>query len=236
MRGLTLVAFLTALLTSVGAPALRAQTSPAPASSDTLATPPNALPAALAPTGVATPHGHSLLRRVATGLGAAVLGAGVSYLLSEVAVGDWDVAEGRGTINRATWMGVGGAAAFAFGFSFPIGGRGGSPGKLPVPRMPRRSVITAGEIQGSGATTAYDAVRSLRPEWFNQAHATTLGDVVVGGDIRVYLNSQLLGGLASLSSVNAADIKAIYRFDAGQAAMRWGAGHANGAIQVVTKN
>jgi hypothetical protein len=179
--------------------------------------------------------GHSLARRIGTALAGAVVGAGVGYFASQVALGDWDELSGRHRISRTTWAAIGGGAGMTLGFSFPLGGGGsGSPGGAHLVLPSGRAVITAGEIVGSGASSAYDLVRNLRPEWLNRrlAHAW---DTKEEADIRVYLDTQLLGGLDALSSIAAQNVQAIYRYDAAAASIRWGAGHQEGAILVVTK-
>jgi hypothetical protein len=236
MRRLTVLACLTVLLVSIRAPQLDAQTSSSSSSSSVApATPPNALPAAQAELPKATGT-HSFARRLATGLGGAVLGAFVGYFFSEVALGDWDQQAGHGNIRRAVWAGAGGAAGLTLGFSFPIGGRGGSPGEaVPQGMFPTgRSVILANEIAGSGASTAYDAIRALRPEWL-QRRQSHYGQTQAEATIPVYLGNQLLGTLDELSTISAQNVKEIRRYDAAQATLLWGPGNAEGAIQVITK-
>ncbi len=236
MRRLTLLACSTAFLVLLRPPGLAAQTSPELPPDPALSTPPNALPAVAGTEAPEAPPRHTLLRRIGTGLAATVLGAGVGYFFSEVALGDWDEASGNGSISRGTWAGVGGTAAFALGFSFPIGGRGGSPGAMPRAGFPSgRAVITAREIAGSGLSTAYDVVRSLRPEWLQrrQSHYAQTQDQAT---IPVYLGNQLLGGLDELSTIPAQSIKEMYRYDTSQATLLWGPGNAEGAIQVITNN
>lgn len=240
------------LFTAVHAPALTGQASSS-VTHAALPAPPNALPAASTALPARHPaKPHSLLRRIGTGVAAAVLGAGVGYFFSEVALGDWAQQSGHRSISRTLWAGVGGVAAFTLGFSFPIGGVGGSPGKLPTSMYPGgRSVITAKEIEGSGLSTAYDVVESLRPEWLfrRQSHfAQTQAEAT----IPVYLNDQLLGGLEDLKSIAAQNVKVMYRYTAAEATLLRGNGgssssgggvtpgefsssNAEGAIQVITK-
>ncbi len=187
--------------------------------------------------------GHSWISRMGTAVGGALVGAGVGFFVSQVALGDWDQGEGNRHIDRTTWAGVGGALGLTLGFSFPIGGRPGalgasglSPSGGPGLALPGgRNRITQQEIAGTGATTAYDVVRNLRSDWMLRRQAHTWEEMSVGPDIPVYLNSQLLGGLDALSTVSAQDVRAIYRFSTSQATTRWGAGHENGAIMIVTK-
>ncbi len=180
--------------------------------------------------------------RAGTAAAAGVVGAWVGFFASQVALGDWDEQDGNGHIDRRRWAAIGGAVGFTLGFSFPIGGRAGAmgasrptPGAGPGLGLPGgRSAITAAEISGSGASTAYDVVKNLRSEWLLRRlpHAW---DTKEEADIRVYLDARLLGGLDALSTVAAQDVQAMYRFDASQATTRWGAGHEEGAILIVTR-
>ncbi len=233
MRRLTLLACLTVSLAVVRTPTLYAQASTSFASthpplSSTLHTGASA--------SARSSSGHSLLRRIGTGVAAAVLGAGVGYFFSEVALGDWAQNSGHGSIRRSVWAGVGGAAAFTLGFSFPIGSRrhGGEPGELPRIMFPTgRSVLTAKEIQGAHVSTAYDAVRSLRPEWL-QRRQSHYAQTDAEATIPVYLGDQLLGGLDELSTISAQNVKEIFRYDVTQATLLLGPGNPEGAIQVIT--
>lgn len=194
-----------------------------------------------APKDVPQSSGPSLFSRVGTALGAALVGAGVGFFASQVVLGDWDEQDGNGRINRMRWAELGGAAGFTLGFSFPIGGRAGPLGGASLrPSGPGlglpsgRSRITAEQISGSGASTAYDVVKNLRSEWLLRRlpHAW---DTKEEADIKVYLDSQLLGGLDALKSISADNVSAMYRFSALQATTRWGAGHEEGAIMIVSK-
>jgi len=237
MRHSTVVLGLSLILLGLHATDCTAQAPPSHAQSSTVR------PSAGISHDAALTSGHSWFSKVGTAVGAALIGAGVGFFASQVALGDWDQQDGHGRINRAAWAGVGGALGFTLGFEFPIGGRAGAfgasqlaPSSGPGLALPSgRLRITAQEIAGSGAVTAYDVVKNLRSEWLLQRQAHTWAEIVNGADIPVYLNSQLLGGLDALSTVSAQDVQAIYRFNPSQATIRWGAGHENGAIMVVTK-
>ncbi|MEW5928167.1 MAG: hypothetical protein AB1941_11830 [Gemmatimonadota bacterium] len=110
------------------------------------------------------------------------------------------------------------------------GGAAGSP----TARGSRGTVITQEEIEGSGAATAYDLVRGLRPMWLvpRGRHSTQnpAGDV-----IWVYVNSTRLGPPEALQQVAAPDVGSIRFYDAAAANYRFGTGHLNGAIQVIPR-
>lgn len=243
MYRLSMLLLLSAFLAIPTTPALRAQNEagPSPASATTadLSLPP--WPSSTIRDAAASRTHASWVHRLVMGAGAAVLGAWVGYMSSQVARGDW--AADKGSIRRGLWTGAGSALGFSLGFALATGSRhAGQKVSSPLPALPPhlpvgRSVITAKEIAGSSASTAYDVVRNLRPEWLvEQRQAHTWREMVVGPDLPVYLDSELLGGIDQLSTVSAQDIKAMYRLDAGQATARWGGGHMNGAILIVTKN
>lgn len=110
---------------------------------------------------------------------------------------------------------------------------GGARGSSPAAAV-RSTVITQEEIEGSGAATAYDLVRGLRPMWLTPRgrHSTQnpAGDV-----IWVYVNSTRLGPPEALQQVAAPDVGTIRFYDAGAANYRFGTGHLNGAIQVIPR-
>jgi hypothetical protein len=94
-------------------------------------------------------------------------------------------------------------------------------------------VISAEEILEVAAVDAFEAVRLLRPEWLVQrgqdATARPTDD-----DIRVYLDDAELGGIDTLSQVGIQVIRSIRFIDAAHATARWGAGHSQGVIQIIT--
>jgi len=94
-------------------------------------------------------------------------------------------------------------------------------------------VISAAEILELTAVNAVEAVRLLRPEWLIQrgqdATARPTDD-----DVRVYLDEAELGGVDALSQVGVELIRSIRFIDAAHATARWGAGHSQGVIQILT--
>lgn len=95
-----------------------------------------------------------------------------------------------------------------------------------------REVLTAEEIQASGAGTAYEAVQSMRPIWLRRRGQQTIHDP---GNIVVYLDDARMGGPEALRAITAGGIQYIRFFDAAAANYRWGAGHLYGAIYVSTR-
>ena len=107
----------------------------------------------------------------------------------------------------------------------------GRPGGAPV--LSSSDAITRVEITRSQAINAYDAVRLLRPNMLRVREAVT----IQGNDVReplVYVDDQRLGGISYLQNIPVTDIFEIRYHTAAQAQLKWGSGHAQGVIQVVT--
>ncbi|MGQ0643720.1 MAG: TonB-dependent receptor plug domain-containing protein [Gemmatimonadaceae bacterium] len=102
-----------------------------------------------------------------------------------------------------------------------------------APALSTSDSITREEITRSQAINAYDAVRLLRPNMLRVREAVT----IQGNDVReplVYVDEQRLGGLSYLQNIPVTDIFEIRYHTAAQAQLKWGSGHAQGVIQVVT--
>ena len=174
--------------------------------------------------------------RLLTATGAGVIGAGLGFFASQLARGDWQDGPGGRKIDRALWAAVGGGVGFALGFRFPLA-RMGVPavrGGLPS----GRDRLGADEILDANVVNAYDAVRVLRPEWLVLRGQQTLdlpprNEPTEGSPLRVYLDAHLLGGVDALRTIPAHEVGAVYFLDAGEATLRWGAGHPQGAILVI---
>lgn len=99
------------------------------------------------------------------------------------------------------------------------------------PRNPY--VITREEIADAHVSTAYDAVRMLRPA-FLQSHGATSLSGADNGYPKVYLNHQLYGDLESLKSLDVNAISEIHYYNGTEASNRFGLGNVSGAIEVIT--
>lgn len=96
------------------------------------------------------------------------------------------------------------------------------------------SVLTAEEISSvSGVTTLYDVIRLRRPRWFTRPKPTAFrmeGQV----DIVVYMDNIRFGGPESLRQMHPASVRLVQYLSPAQAESRFGQGHLNGAILVLT--
>ena len=117
----------------------------------------------------------------------------------------------------ATVATVLGLAACASGSA----GGGGSP-------APRRdsNVITAEEVAGANASTAFAIIRQLRPAWL-----MTRG----GTEPIAYVDGRKYATLQDLENIGVELIREIRYLDSRDATMRFGTGHTAGAIEVITR-
>lgn len=97
--------------------------------------------------------------------------------------------------------------------------------------MPSRDVLTSEDLNGKGFTTVLEALQSLRPSWL-QGHGTD--SFYTPSEVRVFLDSNELGGVDALSMVQLASIVYIRHYDGIAATSRWGVGHSQGVIYIAT--
>jgi hypothetical protein len=203
-------------------------------------------PAARAPSSrsfLGSPTGRTL-----TG---AVIGGWLGYFVSQVAASDWEQDSGIRS-SRGAWALTGVVLGAAAGYVVPTGRSGG--GTAPPDLRPgiasARGALELEEIRTSGATNAYELIRSHRKEWLiprgvNSFTESARGratmeeglSVVPGADhILVYLNNARLGGTQYLSEISIHMIERIEFVPGPQATFRWGTGHAHGVILLTTSS
>ncbi len=102
-----------------------------------------------------------------------------------------------------------------------------------APASPSSEAISRVEMTRSQARNAYDAIRILRPNMLRERGKVTIR----GNDVReplVYLDNQRMGGITFLRDIPASEIFEIPYHNAAQAQIRWGNGHPQGVMQIVT--
>jgi hypothetical protein len=203
---------------------LGAQTQPA---AETRAS----LEARLSHENAAAPVAATFPGRLLSALGGAAIGAGMGFFASQVVRGDWDDERGTG-IDRSAWAAVGGSIGLAMGFSFPLGPGRSARGQTIEPND--RRVLRAAEWKNTGVTTAYDAVRLLRPEWLRGRGVHIIGESAEE-TIVVVLDQVRLGGIGTLREVSIQMVRSVEFVDPGPATVRWGAGHSHGVILITAE-
>jgi hypothetical protein len=103
------------------------------------------------------------------------------------------------------------------------------------------NVITTEEIGQSTASTAYELIQRLRPNYLRTRGAVHGSPTASGEnrletvDLVVYLNENRLGGTDQLRQMPISEIREIRYYSASEATTKWGTGHSAGAIQVVSR-
>lgn len=120
--------------------------------------------------------------------------------------------------------------------ALPIAWACASSGGQPAGRTASRVdqyVITAEELASANASNLYDAIRQLRPQWFQGAGPTTFRGVDY--PILVYVDRVRFGDPTMLRSVPVALPQSVRWLSASEAQAEFGVGNLQGAIQVVTR-
>ena len=95
-------------------------------------------------------------------------------------------------------------------------------------------VIMAEELAGTNGSTAYDAVRQLRPAWIMRSRPTAVMQRNQG-QLLVYVDGMRYGaGIESLRLLPIRSVTSLRYFSPGSAEARFGPGHLLGAIEVIT--
>ena len=95
-------------------------------------------------------------------------------------------------------------------------------------------VIMAEELAGTNGSTAYDAVRQLRPAWIMRGRPTAVIQRNQA-QLMVYVDGVRYGaGIESLRLLPLRSVASLRYFSPGSAEARFGPGHLLGAIEVIT--
>jgi|SRR5215212_4601972 len=98
--------------------------------------------------------------------------------------------------------------------------------------------VTSVEITGTPASSAYDLVYRLRPQWLRAGPTGSIGGGIRNQITLVYLDGNKLGGIEALRSVSASGIRAMEWISAGRAAVTLsdvGSEPISGAISLHTR-
>lgn len=106
-------------------------------------------------------------------------------------------------------------------------------GAMSGPRRGSSEVLTREEIRTSSATTAYELLQQLRPQFLRSRGAMGVQDPRPVYPI-VYLNDIRHGSLDILRSIGVEEILDVRFIGAADATTRWGTGHAGGVILIRT--
>lgn len=106
-----------------------------------------------------------------------------------------------------------------------------------------RNRITTSELTeaSSSFNTAYDVIRTMRPQWFNPPQGRTSTATMMGGgggakELVVYIDDVRQQSVEDLKTVKAAQLVELRFLDQNRAIQLRGPGHEMGVIEVSTVN
>jgi hypothetical protein len=111
---------------------------------------------------------------------------------------------------------------------------GSGPGSTSGPQR-SRTQITAAEIKATNATTLYEVVERLHPEWLSSRGPKTLGGATgqIDTGVQVYIDTQAAGTVDVLRQFPITSAALMKYYSAADAQTRFGLGNLNGVIQIV---
>lgn len=111
----------------------------------------------------------------------------------------------------------------------------GTNGSFGFPTRPTMGPITRAEMEASGVSDPYEAVRLLRPSWLRlRVRTGTHGSR--DGLPTLYSHNLRFGSVYGLRDFRMEGIKEIRYISAVDATTRWGIGHTGGVIEVIWVN
>ena len=98
-----------------------------------------------------------------------------------------------------------------------------------------RTQITAAEIKATNATTLYEVVERLHPEWLSSRGPKTLGGATgqIDTGVQVYIDTQAAGTVEVLRQFPITSAALLKYYSAADAQTRFGLGNLNGVIPIV---
>ena len=95
-----------------------------------------------------------------------------------------------------------------------------------------RSVLMQAQMTKQSFPSLYEAIEALRSNWFNERSADSFYNAT---HIVVYMDANRLGGVDMLRGIPISTAVSVKHFDPVEAQARWGVGHSQGVIQVLTR-
>ena len=106
----------------------------------------------------------------------------------------------------------------------------------PVTNVNAASIITESEIDSVHASTAYDVIHKLRPQFLISRGKLSLDTRVAPALPRIYLDDQFYGEAPVLRVISAVMIESIRYYSASEAQYKYGHDNAAGVIAIATKH
>ena len=97
-----------------------------------------------------------------------------------------------------------------------------------------RNRLTQEELAATNATTLYDAIVKLRPDWLTSRGPSSVTDPTPTS-ASVIMNGNLLGRVDYLRQMRVLDVTEVRYWEPGQASARFGMGHPRGVIEITQR-
>jgi hypothetical protein len=96
-----------------------------------------------------------------------------------------------------------------------------------------RDVITAEELAATKASTLYQAIQKIHPEWLLLRPPSSIN--YDPAPVQAYVNGQHMGGADFLRSLPIDGVLTVQHYSGTDATQRWGTNHGSGAIAVTQR-
>jgi hypothetical protein len=96
-------------------------------------------------------------------------------------------------------------------------------------------LITEEEVAASLATTAYEVIHNLRPNFLSYRGETSFDKTTSRPYPNVYVDDQPFGPASILYSIPASDVSSIRLYRSWEATTKYGTGNAGGVIAISTR-
>jgi hypothetical protein len=101
---------------------------------------------------------------------------------------------------------------------------------------PDPQLITENEVVASLATTAYELIHNLRPNFLTYRGETSFDRRTSRPYPNVYVDDQPFGTVSILHSIPSADVSSVRLYRAPEAMTKFGLGNAGGVIAISTRH
>jgi hypothetical protein len=101
---------------------------------------------------------------------------------------------------------------------------------------PDPQLITENEVVASLATTAYELIHSLRPNFLTYRGETSFDRRTSRPYPNVYVDDQPFGTVSILHSIPSSDVASVRLYRASEAMTKFGTGNAGGVIAISTRH
>jgi hypothetical protein len=103
----------------------------------------------------------------------------------------------------------------------------------PAERAGDRSQIVREEVERTTHRNAYDLIEAERPHWLRPRGRTSFQHET---EVVIYLDGIRAGGPDFLKQVSLITVESLRYYDAREAQFRFGTGHTQGAINVISRS